>query len=303
MRIESVVSEFMTGQGTATGTRQPIGSRRLYKGVHVRSDPLNAPTMTLYVGPVTVGTASGYVLLPGSEVHIEVDDLSKVYVLATDTNAADEEQSVTMADAVGGDRYRLTFNGETTDWLWVGDIVATVQVALEALSTIGAGNVLVGGTSLIDGPIKLTFQGDLAGTDVPLVLGEGGTSEIQEVAIDPMTTGGTLTLTFGGETTGPLAYDAAAADVQTALEALSTIGADNVEVTGGPGPIDAWAVTFRGDLAAQPVDLLVGDGSLLTGGATTDVTVTEATPGESKTITVQETKAGGPAVSYSWLAQ
>lgn len=298
---ETAISEFKTGQGIADGVKHSLGSGRIYKGVRVRA-PIST-TMTLYVGPSTMSAANGYKVPAGGDVLIEIDDLSKVYVLGDDSDATDEEQTIAMTAPVAGDRYRLVFDGETTDWLWVGDPVVNVQAALEGLASLGAGNIAVAGTSLLDGPITLTFQGDLAGTDVPLASGEGGTSEVQNVAIDETTMGGTFTLTFGGQTTIAIAFNASAADVQSALEALSTIGADNVEVTGGPGPGSSWSVTFRGELAALPMSLLTGDGSSLTGGATTDVTVTETTAGEVKTITVVETQAGGVAVPYSWIAQ
>ena len=47
-------------------------------------------------------------------------------------------------------------------------------------------------------------------------------------------TGGTFTLTFDGQTTAPIAYDATAAPVQAALEALGNVEPGDVVVTGGP---------------------------------------------------------------------
>lgn len=51
---------------------------------------------------------------------------------------------------------------------------------------------------------------------------------------------GTFTLGYAGQLTAPIAYNANAATVQSALESLSTIGAGNVTVTGDPG---RWNVT------------------------------------------------------------
>ena len=48
-------------------------------------------------------------------------------------------------------------------------------------------------------------------------------------------TGGTYTLTFGGQTTAPIPFNAADTAVESALQALSSIGAGNV-VVGGVGP-------------------------------------------------------------------
>ena len=56
----------------------------------------------------------------------------------------------------------------------------------------------------------------------------------QKVQIIGSPTGGTFTLTFEGDTTGPIPFDATAAQVQAALEALPNIGPGNAETTLGP---------------------------------------------------------------------
>ena len=50
-------------------------------------------------------------------------------------------------------------------------------------------------------------------------------------------TAGTFTLTFKGQTTAPLPFDATAAQVDTALEALSTVGAERRPGHGRPGQL------------------------------------------------------------------
>lgn len=88
-------------------------------------------------------------------------------------------------------------------------------------------------------------------------------------------TDGTFALTFGGQTTSPeVAYNAAASAVQSALEALSSIGAGNVLVTGVDG--GPYTIQFRGDLAAMNVGVLTADGTNLVGvGAAVTPTVTQ----------------------------
>ncbi len=76
-------------------------------------------------------------------------------------------------------------------------------------------------------------------------------------------TGGTFTLTYSGQETGPLAWDAAAADVQAALEALGRIGAGNVAVSGPDG--GPFELRFGGELAGKNVDVVEPDGELLDG--------------------------------------
>ena len=69
-------------------------------------------------------------------------------------------------------------------------------------------------------------------------------NEVQTVTITGTPTGGTWTLEFEGEVTSDLAYNAAASAVQAALEALPTIGAGNVTVSGSA---EAPTERFRED--------------------------------------------------------
>lgn len=106
----------------------------------------------------------------------------------------------------------------------------------------------------------------------------GGVSEVQTATITGTPTGGTFTLTWNGQTTTAIAYNATAATVQTALEALSNIAVGDIAVTGGPGPGTAFTVTFRGALSDQDVAALTATSSL-TGGSTPGVTIATTTAG------------------------
>lgn len=106
-------------------------------------------------------------------------------------------------------------------------------------------------------------------------------SEVQQVAITGTPTGGTFTLTYGGQTTAGIAYNATASAVQAALIALSSIGAGNVTCTGGPLPGTPILVTFTGTFAGTDVTLMTSSGASLTGGSTPAVAVTTTTPGGS----------------------
>ena len=83
-----------------------------------------------------------------------------------------------------------------------------------------------------------------------------GTGEWQEIAITG--TSGTFTITFNGQTTAPLPFDASAIAVQAALEALSTIGAANVVVTQNA---NVYRVTFVNALEGINVPLMVAGGT------------------------------------------
>ena len=72
-------------------------------------------------------------------------------------------------------------------------------------------------------------------------------------------TGGSFTIGFDGQTTGPIAFDATAGQVESALEALANI--DSVSVSGGPGPGVAWEVEFAGSLGGTDVAEMSVDGA------------------------------------------
>jgi hypothetical protein len=101
--------------------------------------------------------------------------------------------------------------------------------------------------------------------------------KVQVVTVNGAPTGGTFTLSLGGFTTAAIAFNASAATVQTAIQALGTgtgnpfggSPAASATVT-GTGP---YTVTFAVTGAAGP---LTADGSALTGGTSPSVTVAQA---------------------------
>lgn len=228
---------------------------------------------------------------------------------------ANEVQRIELPAGVTGGTFTLALAGEPTDPPIAFDAPASdVQTALEALSSIGAGNVSVSGSP--GGPYTVTFQGAKANTDVPNITTNGsglsvagatmtvqtlveagsglGTNETQRVSLPSQASGGTFTLTFNSATTGPLAFDASASDVRNALLDLSTIGAGNVDVTGlNGGP---YNVEFTGALGQAEQPALTADGSLLISDVSATVTeTTKGTPGTNETqrISVPAGATGG----------
>jgi hypothetical protein len=63
--------------------------------------------------------------------------------------------------------------------------------------------------------------------------------------------GGTFTLGFGGVTTSALAFNSTASQIQTALQALASIGTGNVTCSGGPLPTIPIFVTWASSLATS----------------------------------------------------
>ena len=84
-------------------------------------------------------------------------------------------------------------------------------------------------------------------------------------AVHTLTEGGagltSYTITFDGQTTGSIDDDATAAQVQTALEALSNIAPGDVVVTGSTAPIAmqlTWGGTYLGDNVPAPTTTPTG---------------------------------------------
>ena len=135
------------------------------------------------------------------------------------------------------------------------------------------------GTSFADADpaVDLTMNIDGATTinDILTWLNtDEGTAAVDEVqTLSSTATGGTFTLSFGGETTIALDFGDSAADIQAALEDLSTIGAGNVSCAGGDLPADV-TITFEGDLAGQDVAMITINSSLTGGTASIAETTT-----------------------------
>lgn len=164
---------------------------------------------------------------------------------------------------------RNEYNGGDTRWL--RDALRAEQHGItldgDLFTSVAAGILVPSGTHI--GRVTST---DLGGPY------NGTTEETQT-----LTEGGSgltsFTITFGGQTTTSIDDDATAAQVQAALEALSTVGDGNVEVTGGPLGTGPFSVKFVGDLA------------------NTNVAAMTTTPtGGTGTVVVATSTAGGAAL-------
>ena len=110
-----------------------------------------------------------------------------------------------------------------------------------------------------------------------------GTDEVQTLSTSGTVTAGTFRLSFQGFVTGPISWTATTVIVETALNALPSVGNGGtglvgVVVTGGLFPGTAFTVTFSGtNVAKRALPLLILHRNDLTGGGT--VVIAEDTPG------------------------
>jgi hypothetical protein len=98
------------------------------------------------------------------------------------TSSANEIQSVTLAGAgLAGGTWSLTFNGSTTTAIAWNASAATLQGILEALPTIGTGNVTVTGNA--GGPYAVEFKGALAGLAQSLMTASAALLTVQPCTV------------------------------------------------------------------------------------------------------------------------
>ncbi|MBW8014771.1 MAG: hypothetical protein FVQ82_01170 [Planctomycetes bacterium] len=98
-------------------------------------------------------------------------------------------------------------------------------------------------------------------------------SEVQTLSATTSPTLGTFTLTYGGEETANINYDATAQDIQDALELLTNVSADDITVA---GTLDAGDVTFT--FASS-----IGDASMIS------IDPSGLTPATASNYSVEET--------------
>ena len=128
-------------------------------------------------------------------------------------------------------------------------------------------------------------------------------SAVQTIAETGSPTGGTFTISAtppsGSPTaTGSIAYNASAATVQTAIQAV--YGAGNVTCTGGSLPATAVVCTFASSDANKVVNLMSLNSKCLTGGSSPNVTFAMTTAGSVGALednTVQLLQGGSPVGS------
>ncbi|HOV75115.1 MAG TPA: hypothetical protein PK967_14180 [Candidatus Hydrogenedentes bacterium] len=127
------------------------------------------------------------------------------------------------------------------DWqVWGGDTAVPMSMAREWRDNVPqsykgrvVGRLDILRMELESNPNIDIVHLSLGGNDV----GRGYFNDVmpQQIRFLGAPTGGTFVLRFNGQQTAPLPYNATAAQIQSAMEALSTVGAGRIEVTGPDG--------------------------------------------------------------------
>ncbi|MBI3979136.1 MAG: chitobiase/beta-hexosaminidase C-terminal domain-containing protein [Chloroflexi bacterium] len=200
----------------------------------------------------------------------------------------------TATEGANGGTFTLTFDGQPTGAIAYNAPAATIEAALEAFANVA--DVAVTGSGTATDPWVVTFA-DPGGADVVQMVADGTGLTSGTIAIATTVqggNGGTFTLSFEGQPTGAIAYNAPAAAVEAALEALPNVA--DVAVTGAGTTADPWLVTFD-DPGGADVAQLVANGAGLTSGTATVATTTEGRDGGSFVLTFEGQPTG--AIAYN----
>ncbi len=211
----------------------------------------------------------------GGNLSASVKPLSGEVITSRDGGeGVDSAFMISAGDADGGS-FMLLIDGNVTDSIPFDAAAGELVAAIEALGPPYTGNVTVTedgagtwvvsfDTAEIGSPVAVEFNGDdlsfggvtgdHTGDGVStLSAGSDSVNELQQISINNAT-GGSFTLSFDGETTGPLAYNATADNIRAALQSLTAINSGDVSVTGSIG--GPWTVEFTGSLAGTDVAAL-----------------------------------------------
>ncbi|AJD82446.1 minor tail protein [Mycobacterium phage Sheen] len=194
-------------------------------------------------------------------------------VVVTRGSLSNESQLVRLKGGPTGGTFTLTFNGETTAPIPFNATAGAVRQAIINLPSVGSSDVSV----------------DIHATD-----------EVQVIRPIGEPTSGTFKLTLDGHTTGPIPWNATAAQMEAAIRALPNVGDgwlfgwfSDVRVTKGSGQYQPWKVYFRGNLAGRDLPTLIADPSNLAGGAGIDLRVTTEQQGSTSYIITFGNGLGG----------
>lgn len=240
-------------------------------------EPTKGNSEVILVQAYSPSTRLGSITVAEVQAGIMGNGQARVDRVTSGDSSLGQSEVQTVSLTANGGTVTWSFNGQTTSALAWNASAATVQAALQGLSSVGSGNATV---ALTGTTYTVTFAGSLANqaqnfitadsssltyggvgsAAVSRITGGGvGVNEVQQIVVTAAS--GSFTISFGGQTTSALPWNAAAASMQAALEALSSIGAGNIAVAVTAS--GTYQLTFQGALAATAESLVTTDVTLL----------------------------------------
>jgi len=226
--------------------------------------------------PVSIARAFDYAAIHGKDLRTggagPFSDYLTKGASSVELGTASAATGGTYADLVSGEKLVVDAGFDFTGFAADPRLKPTLK-----MSTDTTGRPL-----WVDSPTMGINAGQIIGYPANYNRGVSGSyrrsgSRVQVVTITGVPTGGTFTLSIGGATTAALAFNAAAATVQTAIRALGTAWA-GATVTGSAGGPYTVTLSVLGGASAP----IVADGALLTGGTSPTVVVAQSPDADSK---------------------
>ncbi|MDA1252001.1 MAG: pre-peptidase C-terminal domain-containing protein, partial [Planctomycetota bacterium] len=227
---EEFIFQFSPGQAIDTSTLGAIqvhaaGHDGQFRPASTITDFGTGGQAVLRLGTQRLGTDEN-----GASLTIQAADNSGNGPTVAVIPAANEIQQIDIGSQITGGTFLLRFSGSNTAAIPFDATAAVVRTALEGLTSINPGDVIVTGGQLPGTPISVEFAGQYAKTDVPqmVLFGNGLTNnEQQSVSLTGNPTGGSfsLSLTDAGAgisgTSNAIDFDAL---VQNERQFVSTTG-------------------------------------------------------------------------------
>jgi len=180
------------------------------------------------------------------------------------TNGSNAPGSTLIADL---DQYTGTLNSGTITFAGYKPDGTSLD-APATVPTVALTQSVTSSTTLNDILTKLNGSG-----------GSTETPEEQTLTPDAVATDGTFTLSYGGQTTADIAYNASLTDIRDALAALSTVGTGEITVGGTTLDAGVGGLTFTFPNTAGDVGMIDFDFSGLTGPTQAGSSIVETTKG------------------------
>lgn len=293
--VEAIAA--MAAEVATVASSVPASIFRFF-GQLVGVQPIN-PTPASVPATITAVDTAGYTVPAGTIIGLQTPGGSTVpFALALDVSIpVGETESVQTATftavTAGAAGSGLGGNGVAAQIITTLSFVSAVTLLDQTtggldgesdssyLSRLASELVLLAPRPILPGDFAALAR-NIAGVGRALAVDglSPAVNEVQTITVNA--TGGTFTVSFGGHTTAAIARNASAATVQSALEALASIGTDGVNVTGGPLATAPVTVTFVGANGGINQANMTTTATSLTGGSST-ATVAGVTNGAAAT--------------------
>lgn len=222
--------------------------------------------------PVSQPSTVSYVAMPGAILDLASTDQGNAVIVVQETggvNGVTFKVQATLNDPypVGANPawFDVAVNSYNQDGV-VGFIDPQVDQPVEA-----------GAALVINSPYNNGTVGPWPGRWLQVLIEDTAGQAVNHVWTLAVGTnnGGTFTVTYKGQTTAAQAWNVSAANLQTAIQGLSTVGASNATVSLSG---TTYTITFVNALAAQPLTI-TANLTTLTGGS--GAALTNTTPGNT----------------------